>query len=143
MLPNSSYSTRTLLPDCAKLHPARLQVNGNPRCQLRAPAVPTVNTSQVLETELEARIESHYSASTAPRSQPIHSKSPTAGRDMGSRVHIPQHKVLTTNMIAQATNKNVEQVRFQFASIPLLTHQCATTACTCRCRNLTSKPRKG
>ena len=109
MLMHPQRQPLTSLRDCKKLSEVRVQGNAA-RSQHRSCASRTVNTAQVLEADLEARIESNYNASTASRSQQSHLQSPATGREMGSRVHIPQHKVLTTSMIAQATNKNVEKV---------------------------------
>lgn len=78
--------------------------------QCRSSPVRIVSTAQVLESELESRIQSHHNASTTAQQRISQSDRGSTARDMSSGIHVPRHKVLTTNMIAQATNKDIEQV---------------------------------
>ena len=65
-----------------------------------------VNTAQVVEQETIT-----HSPDQTEHLTSSHSESGPKSSDMSSKPQIPRNKVLTTSMIAHATNKDVDQVR--------------------------------
>lgn len=64
--------------------------------------------------------------------------------DMGSKVQVPRNKVLTTSMIAHATNKDFNQVYSACSLAAIPSWQCiSSTSCLCRFRNHTPCHCKG
>ena len=65
-----------------------------------------LSTAQVIEQEVAPHSADQTDQLTRSHSEPGQKTS-----DMGSKPQIPRNKVLTTSMIAHATNKEVDQVR--------------------------------
>ncbi len=86
-------------PDLSRVTRARR----NPGCKSSLATV--IDPAQTLEGEAETSslVEREFLAKSQLKASP-------AATDMGSTVQIPRNKVLTTSMIAHATNKDVNQV---------------------------------
>ena len=94
------YGSHRQQPDLSRVTRARR----NPGCKSSLTTV--IDPAQTLEEQVgvSSQVEREFLA----KSQ-VKSTSPAA-TDMGSTVQVPRNKVLTTSMIAHATNKDVNQV---------------------------------
>ncbi|DBA99259.1 TPA: hypothetical protein ACH3X3_011871 [Trebouxia sp. C0006] len=94
------YGSHRQQPDLSRVTRARR----NPGCKSSLTTV--IDPAQTLEEQVEAssQVEREFLAKSQLK--------PTgpAATDMGSTVQVPRNKVLTTSMIAHATNKDVNQV---------------------------------
>ncbi len=93
------YGSHRQQPDLSRVTRARRL----PGC--RSSLTTVIDPAQTLEEEVgvSSQVEREFLAKSQLKSSP-------AVTDMGSTVQIPRHKVLTTSMIAHATNKDVNQV---------------------------------
>lgn len=76
------------------------------RCRIRSASTSVADTAQLIEQNTKASSKDQldiWARSQLPGAP--------AEPEMGSRVQIPRNKVLTTTMIAHATNKDINQVR--------------------------------
>lgn len=99
-LPHSPFD-----PCCRQQQPATARATtARRRCHSRSAQVAAVDTTQVIDkgitniSKLDPIVKSQLDST---RAEP----------DMNSRVQVPRNKVLTTTMIAHATNKDVSQVK--------------------------------
>lgn len=95
--------------------PVSSRISAARRCHTRSARTLVADTTQLIDQDIQA--SSQDQLDVLSRSQP---DSAPAEPDMGSRLQIPRNKVLTTNMIAHATNQNVSQVNASLS----LSHWC-------------------
>lgn len=94
------YGSHRQQPDLSRVTRARR----NPGCKSSLTTV--IDPAQTLEEQVE--VSSQVEREFLAKSQ-LKPTSPAA-TEMGSTVQVPRNKVLTTSMIAHATNKDVNQV---------------------------------
>ena len=90
---------------CSRQQPAFARVTSVRRYRSRPARIAVVDTAQVVDQDVTSSINNQPEA--LAKSQLNSSR---ADFDMNSRVQVPRNKVLTTTMIAHATNKDVIQV---------------------------------
>lgn len=96
--------------------PATARLTSARRCHSRPAQIAVVDTAQVVDPDVTKTSKLDVLAKSqldSTRAEP----------DMNSRVQLPRNKVLTTTMIAHATNKDVSQVkRYCYYDIGTLLH---------------------
>ena len=90
---------------CSRQQPAFARVTSARRCRSRSARIPVVDTVQVIDQDVANSIKDQPDVLVNSQLN-----SCRADPDMNSRVQVPRNKVLTTTMIAHATNKDVNQV---------------------------------
>lgn len=88
---------------CGKQQPAFVRFTSARRCRSRSARQVVVDTAQVIDQDVTSSAKDQSETLVAQ----LNSR---ADPNMHSRVQVPRNKVLTTTMIAHATNKDLKQV---------------------------------